>query len=47
LRNGLAVPVEYHGSAHINAYSVADGIISMEIGKTKLKEGEAVDVRLL
>jgi molybdopterin molybdotransferase len=47
LRNGLAVPVEYHGSAHINAYSVADGIISMEIGKTKLKEGEAIDVRLL
>ncbi len=42
---GEVKPVEYHGSAHINGLSIADGIISINIGETKLKKGELVDVR--
>ncbi|MBU1013340.1 MAG: molybdopterin molybdotransferase MoeA [Bacteroidetes bacterium] len=40
-------PIEYHGSAHINALSDAFGIISIPIGMSELKEGELVDVRQL
>lgn len=43
--NGELFTVEYHGSSHINAYSGADGIISMEIGQTSIKKGELVYVR--
>jgi len=42
---GTVKPVEYHGSAHINAYSVADGIIAIPVGVQTLKKGELVDVR--
>ena len=45
IENGLVFPVEYHGSAHINAYTHAQGIITIEIGKTKLIKGEITDVR--
>jgi molybdopterin molybdotransferase len=45
IRNGEVFPVEYHGSAHINAYTAADGIISMEIGTNELKKGTFTDVR--
>ena len=38
-------PIEYHGSAHINAYTSANGIIAMETGETKLEKGVWVDVR--
>jgi molybdopterin molybdotransferase len=38
-------PLEYHGSAHINAYTAANGIIRMEIGETLLEKGRIVDVR--
>ena len=47
IENGLVFPVEYHGSAHINAYTQAIGIITIEIGKTKLVKGEIADVRFL
>jgi molybdopterin molybdotransferase len=47
IENGNAFPVEYHGSAHINAYSRSQGILILEIGKTELKEGEIADVRSL
>lgn len=47
IRDGAVFPVEYHGSAHINAYSVANGIMSMEIGTTIVKKGEQVYVRPL
>jgi len=40
-------PIDYHGSAHINALSEAFGIISIPIGTSELKEGELVDVRQL
>lgn len=43
--DGEVFPVEYHGSAHINAWSAADGIISLKIGMTTLKKGEKVYVR--
>lgn len=43
--NGELFPIDYHGSAHLNAWSEADGIIAMEIGQTLLKKGEPINVR--
>ncbi len=43
--DGMAYPIEYHGSAHIHSYVNADGIVSIAIGKVKLEKGESVDVR--
>lgn len=40
-------PIEYHGSAHLNAYEKADALACFPIGKKELKEGEIVDVRPL
>ena len=37
--------MDYHGSAHINSLTEADGMISVPIGKTELKKGDLVDVR--
>jgi len=45
IRNGEVFHVEYHGSAHINAYTAADGIIPMEIGVSEMKKGTFADVR--
>jgi molybdopterin molybdotransferase len=45
IKDGYVFPVEYHGSAHINAYSIANGILVMEIGTTKINKGEQVHVR--
>ncbi len=47
IRDGAAYPIEYHGSAHINAYAVANGILVMEIGTTTIQKGEQVHVRPL
>ncbi|MCP4553061.1 MAG: molybdopterin molybdotransferase MoeA [Bacteroidetes bacterium] len=47
IEDGKVWPVEYHGSAHINALTNAFGFISIPVGKTILKEGEKVDVRPL
>jgi molybdopterin molybdotransferase len=47
IRNGQIFPVSYHGSAHINAYTLADAVMIIEIGKTEIKSGELVHVRLL
>lgn len=47
IKNGLVIPVEYHGSAHINAYTTAHGIISMDIGETDIKKGAMVSVRFI
>jgi molybdopterin molybdotransferase len=47
IENGLVFPVEYHGSAHITAYTQAQGIITIDIGKTELVKGEIADVRFL
>jgi molybdopterin molybdotransferase len=47
IKDGAAFPVEYHGSAHINAYTIATGMMVMEIGTTTINKGEQVHVRLL
>jgi molybdopterin molybdotransferase len=43
--DGLAEPVEYHGSAHISSLALADGIISLSPGKNSIAKGETVSVR--
>lgn len=45
IKNGLVFPLEYHGSAHINALSDADGLIAVPIGKMILDKGDLIDVR--
>ncbi len=47
LRDGAVFPIEYHGSAHINAYTIANGIMQVEIGITTIHKGELVYVRPL
>lgn len=42
---GEALPIEYHGSAHINAMTEAHGLIQVPVGQTSLKKGELVSVR--
>jgi molybdopterin molybdotransferase len=44
---GLVSPVEYHGSAHISAYSKATGIITLDEGILSVEKGEIVRVRQL
>ncbi len=39
------VPVEYHGSAHINALTDAYGVMKIPVGITVIRKGEFVDVR--
>jgi molybdopterin molybdotransferase len=43
--HGEVMPVEYNGSAHIHSYVKADGMIYINIGETKLKKGQVIDVR--
>lgn len=45
IRDGSVYPVDYHGSAHINAYTMASGILVMQIGTTVIHKGEPVHVR--
>ena len=47
LETGEVVPLEYHGSAHINSLTEASGLILIPIGVTKIKMGEIVNVRLI
>ena len=42
---GGVEPLDYHGSAHINALTMAHGLISVPIGQTVLEKGEIVHVR--
>jgi molybdopterin molybdotransferase len=44
---GIAEPVEYHGSAHITSLAGADGIISLPVGVTALESGSTVEVRMI
>ncbi len=44
-RDTEAIPVDFHGSAHINALACADGIASMSVGIAELKKGDYVNVR--
>ncbi|MCE5346444.1 MAG: molybdopterin molybdotransferase MoeA [Bacteroidales bacterium] len=43
--DGSVSPVEYHGSAHISAMALADGIIAIPVGKKSIEKGEIVNVR--
>ena len=43
--NDEVMPVEYHGSAHISALPLADGIIPIAPGKKRIQKGELVEVR--
>ena len=45
IKNGEIFPVDYHGSAHIHALSLAHGIASIEIGKQEINKGEMIHVR--
>jgi molybdopterin molybdotransferase len=42
---GEVSPVEYHGSAHISAFSTATGVIEVPEGIKSLERGEIVSVR--
>ena len=46
-RNNEVSLIDYHGSAHIHAYSEAFGFINIQAGKTEIKKGELVHVRPL
>jgi len=43
--NNKVASIEYHGSAHINALSEADGLLCIPAGIAELKEGTTVAVR--
>lgn len=45
--NGSVVPLEYHGSDHIDSLSAADGMISIPVGVSEIKKGTTVHVRSL
>lgn len=42
-----AVPITFHGSAHIHAFTAADGLIAFPTGITQLHAGDSVLLRLL
>ncbi|MBN1984347.1 MAG: molybdopterin molybdotransferase MoeA [Chitinivibrionales bacterium] len=44
---GTVEQVSYHGSAHIHAYTEAEGIISVEAGIERVEAEQAVAVRLI
>jgi molybdopterin molybdotransferase len=44
---GTAMPVEYHGSAHIHSYIHAEGIATIEIGENEITKGTSINVRLI
>ena len=44
---GTAMPVVYHGSAHIHSYIQAQGIAIIELGEIEIKKGNSVHVRLI
>jgi len=45
--DGIAEPVNYHGSAHIHALAYAQGMAFIPIGTTTIGKGELADVRLI
>ncbi len=47
IKNGKVFPIEYHGSAHINALCFAEGFISFPIDVLEIKEGENINVTAL
>lgn len=43
--DGEIMPLEYHGSAHINSLNDAEAVIAMEIGEYEIQKGVLTDVR--
>ena len=43
--DGKVEKIEYHGSAHVNALSEADGLICIPTGASEIKEGTNIAVR--
>lgn len=47
VQKDAVIPVEYHGSAHINALAGAGGFIKISGDREKIAKGERFDVRLI
>ena len=45
IEQGKVFPKDYHGSAHIQALTTADGFIMIPLGTTQIEEGASIDVR--
>ncbi len=45
IEQGKVYPKDYHGSAHIQALTTADGFIMIPMGIINIEEGTSVDVR--
>ncbi|RLD82301.1 MAG: molybdopterin molybdenumtransferase MoeA [Bacteroidetes bacterium] len=45
IEQGKVYPKDYHGSAHIQALTTADGFIMIPLGITQIEEGASIDVR--
>lgn len=45
IEQGKVYPKDYHGSAHIQAITNADGFIMIPMGTATIEEGTAIDVR--
>jgi molybdopterin biosynthesis enzyme len=43
--DGMVLPSEFHGSAHISALPHSDGIVALPTGIKTIKKGEIVSVR--
>jgi molybdopterin molybdotransferase len=43
--SNIATPVEFHGSAHIDAFSRVNCLIDVPIGISEIKKGEIINVR--
>jgi molybdopterin biosynthesis enzyme len=44
---GMLEHIEYHGSAHIGALRIADGLVSIGVGVAEIPKGTIVRVRLI
>jgi molybdopterin molybdotransferase len=44
---GMLKFIDYHGSAHINAFSVADGLVSIGVGVEEIEKGTCLPARLI
>ena len=47
INEGKIYPLEYHGSAHINAIASSNYVISIPLGVKEIAEGKLIDVRLI
>jgi molybdopterin biosynthesis enzyme len=43
--DGMVMPSEFHGSAHISALTQSDGIVALKEGIKTIEKGEIVSVR--